>query len=205
MMIQELIAQPSISPSTRDSAFWSDASAGEEESVRVLSRSIIERFARACQSIQEKADEFYLSQSKPEEAERMMRLSVELYKGLTKPLNDLLEKSTPADRELVMRGVGRLETAESVFNSLADQWRHERGATSWASQMAMQPSYQSIIGMGPTAIPFILRELDKQPDHWFWALRSITRENPVKPHQRGKIREMAQAWLDWARNRGYQW
>lgn len=171
----------------------------------MLSRSDIERFVRVCESIQGKADEFYLSQLKPDEAERMIRFSVELYKGLTKPLKDLLEKSTPAERELVMRGVGRLETAESLFGRLADKWRRERGATSWASQMAMQPSYQRIVGMGPAAIPFILRELDEQPDHWFWALRSITGENPVKPHQRGKIMEMAQAWLAWARNRGYEW
>ncbi len=98
-----------------------------------------------------------------------------------------------------------VETAESLFNRLAAQWRQERGATSWAFEMAMLPSYQRVIGMGPAAIPFILRELERQPDHWFWALKSITGANPVKPPQRGKIKEMAQAWLDWARQRGYRW
>lgn len=98
-----------------------------------------------------------------------------------------------------------VEDAESLFNRLTSQWRQERGATSLVSQMAMQPSYQRIIGMGPAAIPFILRELENQPDHWFWALKSITGENPVRPSQRGKMKEMADAWLDWARKRGYQW
>jgi hypothetical protein len=39
-------------------------------------------------------------------------------------------------------------------------------------------------------------------DQWFWALESITDENPVPPEAAGKVRQMAQAWIDWGRGRG---
>lgn len=93
------------------------------------------------------------------------------------------------------------------FQHLVDQWRKERGATSSSTEMALCPSYQSIIGMGETALPLILRQVESEgakPDHWFWALRAITRTNPVPAHARGNMREMARIWLDWARHR-YVW
>lgn len=34
--------------------------------------------------------------------------------------------------------------------------------------------------MGEAAVPLILRDLEHQPDHWFWALREITQANPVQ-------------------------
>ncbi|HVN82499.1 MAG TPA: hypothetical protein VMW38_26170 [Terriglobia bacterium] len=89
------------------------------------------------------------------------------------------------------------------FHRLADQWRSERRATSLVVDMAVHPAYQSIIGMGPTAVPLILHELRRSPDHWFWALRSITGENPVPEESRGNMREMAEAWLTWGAAKGY--
>jgi hypothetical protein len=62
----------------------------------------------------------------------------------------------------------------------------------------MHPAYQQIIGMGVDALPLILRELEREPDHWFWALEAITGENPVPPTDRGRLNEMARAWLRWA-------
>lgn len=57
--------------------------------------------------------------------------------------------------------------------------------------------------MGKEALPLILRELEVQPAHWFWALRSISGENPIAPAIRGKFSDMTKAWLDWGRQRGY--
>ena len=103
------------------------------------------------------------------------------------------------------------ETAEYIkkkddllkFQSLVTQWREERRATSLVADMVVHPAYQGIIGMGPTAVPFILHELRRSPDHWFWALRAITRENPVPKKVRGNMREMAAVWLAWGEARGY--
>jgi hypothetical protein len=44
-----------------------------------------------------------------------------------------------------------------------------------------------------------LRELKKEPDHWFWALKAITGVDPVEPIQRGRVKEMAGAWLRWGK------
>src|SRR5438105_2471983 len=54
------------------------------------------------------------------------------------------------------------------FRALAERWYAETAALSSISQMAMHPAYQEVIGMGRAAVPFILRELQKQPHHWFW-------------------------------------
>jgi hypothetical protein len=64
--------------------------------------------------------------------------------------------------------------------------------------MAMHPSYQRIIGLGPAALPLIFNELAREPDHWFWALKAITGEDPVPPSARGKLRKMTELWLQWA-------
>ena len=69
----------------------------------------------------------------------------------------------------------------------------------------MHPSYQRIIGMGETAIPMILNELDRRPDHWFWALYAITGADPVSKSTRGILSEMSKAWLEWGRESGYRW
>ena len=74
--------------------------------------------------------------------------------------------------------------------------------------MATCLSYQRVIGMGEKAIPLILRQLENEgddPDHWFWALQAITREDPVPEDARGDMKEMARAWLDWAYMAGYDW
>jgi hypothetical protein len=46
-----------------------------------------------------------------------------------------------------------------LFQMLKKQWYKEKGITSLAVKMALCPSYQKIIGMGPSVVPFILREL----------------------------------------------
>ena len=94
---------------------------------------------------------------------------------------------------------------ESDFHRLAQQWERERPRGADVSEMAMHPSYQRIIGMGLDVVPFILEELERKPEHWFWALHSITGVNPVPPESEGKLKEMAKAWVDWGNKQGYSW
>ena len=70
------------------------------------------------------------------------------------------------------------------------------------AQMALLAPYQKIIGMGPEAVPLILEELQREPDQWFWALEAITDEDPVPPEAKGKVRLMAEAWIEWGKQRG---
>jgi hypothetical protein len=93
-----------------------------------------------------------------------------------------------------------------VFQDLRRQWQQERGARASVAEMAMTHAYQNIVGMGPEVIPAILMQLRSEgdrPDHWFWALASITRDNPVPLQSRGKVREMAKAWLEWGEQKNY--
>ena len=66
----------------------------------------------------------------------------------------------------------------------------------------MHPAYQQIIGMGPKALPFILRALEKDIDHWFWALQAITGEDTVPQEDMGDMAKMREIWLAWGRERG---
>ncbi|MBI1902479.1 MAG: hypothetical protein HYS13_15360 [Planctomycetia bacterium] len=96
-------------------------------------------------------------------------------------------------------------TPEERFRILVQQWKQSRGPTSSTTQLAMHPAYQQIIGLGAPAVPLLLRELQREPDHWFWALKAITGEDPVPEESRGKLRHMADAWLQWGRAHGLSW
>jgi len=104
-----------------------------------------------------------------------------------------------------------ISTAESQadlatrFHALAAEWRAARGHSSSVNSWAKLPAYRAIIDLGPEVIPLLLRELQATPDHWFWALKELTGENPVTPESRGNVAEMAKCWLDWGKQKGYQW
>ena len=101
--------------------------------------------------------------------------------------------------------IRRTQRIERRFEELAEKWRRECSHLSSVREMVLHPAYQQIIGMGKEAIPFLLRELERQPNHWFWALWAITQENPVAPEHQGRVPEMARDWLEWGRRRGIEW
>lgn len=91
---------------------------------------------------------------------------------------------------------GLVEASErDRFQRLRSQWKEQSRYLSNTAQMSMLGPYQRIIGMGAAAIPLILEELGREPDHWFWALESITEENPVSPEDFGRVQAMTAAWL----------
>ena len=92
---------------------------------------------------------------------------------------------------------------ERTFRELADTWREETRFLSSVPDRVMNPAYQRIIGLGPAVVPLLLRDLERQPTHWFWALKAITGEDPVAREDSGAIKKMAEAWLEWGRQRGY--
>ena len=64
----------------------------------------------------------------------------------------------------------------------------------------LHPAYQRIIGMGWAVVPLLLNELQRQPDHWFWALQAITGEEPARGTE--TLQAAAEAWLNWGREPG---
>lgn len=98
--------------------------------------------------------------------------------------------------------LAREASVRERFQRLAAEWKERSRHLSNTAQMAMLTPYQRIIGIGQPAVPLILEELQREPDHWFWALESITEQNPVPPEAAGKVRLMAQAWVQWGEQQG---
>ncbi len=89
------------------------------------------------------------------------------------------------------------------FYTLAAQWESEVAGLSLTAKMSEHPAYQEIINMGMKIVPLLLSELKNNPLYWLSALSEITGENPIKPEQRGRIKQMASAWIEWGENQGY--
>ena len=87
-----------------------------------------------------------------------------------------------------------------VFSDLAQRWRRETAAHSDLQKKVLHPAYQRIIGLGPAVVPYVLRELQREPAHWFWALNAITGADPAPSGS--TFQEAADAWLKWGRERG---
>jgi hypothetical protein len=124
-------------------------------------------------------------------------ISSQVWRSLSDP------RAFDVDEALGLLDATHEEHVEASFEELVREWKDSRPSTSFVSILAMHPAYQRIIGLGKPALPFILRELDREPDHWFWALKAISGEDPVPARSRGNMPEMIAAWLAWGRENGY--
>ena len=130
---------------------------------------------------------------------------------LTFPLEDDLDQALDAisartgrdKAHLLGAAVRHYVQAEQRFLDLAEWWRRETGHLSSIAARSAHPAYQAIIRMGEEAIPLLLRELERRPDHWFMALHSITGDNPVPDEDAGRLSRMTAAWLEWGKDHGY--
>ncbi len=110
-------------------------------------------------------------------------------------------------RDLIVQTIFPLtretEFPEIKFNNLKTEWEEDTAFLSSILEISMHPAYQQIIGMGETALPLILNELINKTGHWFWALKSITGEDPITLNQRGNINKMTNAWIQWGIENNY--
>lgn len=95
----------------------------------------------------------------------------------------------------------RRRFVEKAFEMYAQLWRDDSTYASSIGDMIQHPAYQAIISLGDEAVPLLLRELERRPDHWFAVLTAITHENPIRPEEEGDIGLMSRAWLRWAEAR----
>jgi hypothetical protein len=135
------------------------------------------------------------------------RLSVSIEELVLMGVEDLLTKQeasleSTTKNDLKPNGEINSELAEK-FYSLASQWQSDVEGMSSTAQMSQHPAYQEIISMGTKVVPLLLRELKQNPLYWLLALSEITGENPIKPEQRGRVKQMAEAWIEWGKNQGY--
>jgi hypothetical protein len=97
------------------------------------------------------------------------------------------------------------ETVQERFRRLEAAWMAEAGFSSSSSELRGHPAFQEIIALGEAVVPLMLRDLEERPRLWVWALPRITGADPVPPSDRGNIAKMSDAWLGWARAKGYRW
>jgi hypothetical protein len=96
------------------------------------------------------------------------------------------------------------ETVEQRVRRLLSTWREQTGFLSSTTAIIANPAYQELIALGEAALPFLFRDLEQTLDgHLSGALVAITGAQPVPPEEGGKIRKVAERWLDWARQHGY--
>ncbi len=120
-----------------------------------------------------------------------IRISVKPCPPSTPPKNEVTPDSSPAS------------AVADKFHDLASRWKRETRFCSSRTKMVDHPTYQEIIGMGPAVLPLILGELRTDPRYWFPALHAITGEDPVPAEDRGIVRKMADAWLQWGKAHGF--
>jgi hypothetical protein len=89
------------------------------------------------------------------------------------------------------------------FRQLAARWKAERLPHSSSTRLTDHPAYYEIIALGRRAIPWVLAELEREPDHWFRALKQLSGVDPVRPESQGNIDAMAADWIAWGRSQGY--
>lgn len=106
-----------------------------------------------------------------------------------------------------LRAIGSPQKVALIDDSqepLFPEYRSEETALSSSTiDMAMHPAYQQIIGMGKPAVPLLLEALLQKPDHWLWALKAITGEDPVDVNDRGDLQRMSAARLNWGAHHGH--
>jgi hypothetical protein len=97
------------------------------------------------------------------------------------------------------------ETSDrELFEFRANNWIAQTAVLSSPSAMKRSPLFAELLSMGPTIAKFILEKLASRDIrlHWFVLLKQVTKEDPVPSYSRGKIFEMAEAWLAWGRSKG---
>ena len=117
----------------------------------------------------------------------------------------LTKSDKPNNSQIIQAGENSFPTDPEIahkFYALSQQWKTEVEGMSSAS-MFQHSAYQAIIHLGTKVIPLLLEDLKQNPLFWLSALNTITGVNPIKPEQRGKVKQMAAAWLEWGKNQGY--
>ena len=96
-------------------------------------------------------------------------------------------------------------TVEERFQDFAGRWRAETLFSSSATDLVLNVWYQRIIALGEAVVPLLLRELEREPGHWGYALRVVTGVNPVSPGHSGDLEQIATAWVSWGTSQGIRW
>lgn len=127
-------------------------------------------------------------------------------KTLSEPTEEIKQTPTAPERQQPCYALinGRLEAFASIenkFNALADAWKFDhlgRSVTDYKHFAHLQ-----IIGIGPDAIPFLLRRIVNGESKWVYALKCIASEQVEPQEAYGDASKVLEAWVAWGRRNGY--
>lgn len=88
------------------------------------------------------------------------------------------------------------------FDTLCEQWMMETMFISDTNEIIMNKNHQRIIGMGERALPFIFENFEDSGWSWFWALSSITGQDPDEECN-GDVEKTSLFWSKWGESKGY--
>jgi hypothetical protein len=89
-----------------------------------------------------------------------------------------------------------INITKEEFERLAEQVEKDTMHCSAPRTWINHPSYQEVIKMGEISVPWMIERLDIS-GKWMWALKIITKEDPIpKPH-RGYVKKMIKDWKEW--------
>lgn len=110
------------------------------------------------------------------------------------------------NRETTVAGTGKRAafSFDEQFLTLAKRWKKETAMFATAYDKINHPNYLTIIGMGMLnrnrILTLILEDLQKGPDFWHYALKSITQQNPVPNGMVNNLSVVRSAWLQWGQD-----
>lgn len=90
-----------------------------------------------------------------------------------------------------------------IFYSSLRKWESETFHVSSIPEIVEHPAFLNIVEMGELAIPLIVQELENKPSVLLFALNKIVGAAPYLDADRGNIKAMTNAWLAWARRKGF--
>jgi hypothetical protein len=95
-------------------------------------------------------------------------------------------------------------SVEIVFAAFVADWISETSIFSSISSMKRHPLFARLVDLGPDAAKLVFERMKKGDIrlHWFPLLQEITKEDPVPVHSRGRLHEMADAWITRGRELG---
>lgn len=112
------------------------------------------------------------------------------------PHESLLASSLFAEDESYNNLVDEIER-------LKEKWLHDTRFDSGYSTLINHPAHLRIVSFGERVIPYLIRDMQKHRTPWFYALTEITGENPISEESWGKIDNIIQDWLAWAKKNNY--
>src|SRR5437763_10820138 len=96
------------------------------------------------------------------------------------------------------------ESVDQQVVRLLKQWRDETAVISSSTVIASHPALCAIVALGPAALPALFRDLAQTRNgHMDTALTAITGVQPVPVGKSGRMREIANIWVQWAKENGY--